>query len=246
LIVASLQRTVEKMSFLQQVPESLKLQECEHGSSLNPSIPYIPEKYEDSDTDCKVPTIKYELANGVETRTNVWDGVGRKEQFLCHTVAIWEALQGVGLVKKHEEAENKVLEVKEELKWARESHDLMKQQVEICKSETKREPLRGELTTLETQIKACKAAVASAKMTQITTMVSIFSMATIFLCGDGKTLWDRIVTKQTKKEKWKHLCSLKHEGPCSKTMAAFEDCMMLILKTVFANNVAEDMKFYMT
>ena len=53
------------MSFLQQVPESLKLQECEHGSSLNPPILYSPEKYEDLDPNCKVPTIKYELANGV-------------------------------------------------------------------------------------------------------------------------------------------------------------------------------------
>jgi hypothetical protein len=71
LIVASFQRTVEKMSFLQQVPKSLKPQECEHGSGLNPPIPYIPEKYEDSDSNHKVLTIKYELANGVETRTNV-------------------------------------------------------------------------------------------------------------------------------------------------------------------------------
>jgi hypothetical protein len=112
LIVTSLQKTVEKMSFLQQVPESLKPQECERGSGLKPPIPYIPEKYEDSNPNRKVPTIKYELANGVETRTNVWDGIGSKEQFLCHTVAIWEALQGIGLLKKHQEAEGKVLEVR--------------------------------------------------------------------------------------------------------------------------------------
>jgi hypothetical protein len=38
----------------------------------------------------------------------------------------------------------------------------------------------------------------------------------------------------------------EHEGPCGKTMATFKDCMMLFLKTVFANHVAEGMKFYMT
>jgi len=67
---------------------------------------------------------------------------------------------------------------KEELKQARESCDLMKEQVEVCKSETEKEPLRWELVTLETQIKACKADVASAKSNQIATMALIFSMAT--------------------------------------------------------------------
>jgi len=182
----------------------------------------------------------------VETRTNVWDSVGSKEQFLCHTIIIWEALQGIGLLKKHEEAEDKVLEAKAELKQARESRDLTKQQVEVCKSETEKEPLQGELATLKTQIKACKAAMASAKLTRTATMVLIFSTASIFLRGDGKTSRDKIVTKQTDKDKWMDLCGLEHEGPHSKTMATFEDCMMLLLKTFFTNNAAEDMKFYMT
>jgi hypothetical protein len=42
------------------------------------------------------------------------------------------------------------------------------------------------------------------------------------------------------------LHGLEHESPRGKTMATFEDCMMLFLKTVFANNAAEDKKFYMT
>jgi hypothetical protein len=83
--------------------------------------------YEDSDPNRKVPTIRYELANGVETLTNVWDGVGSKERFLYHTVAIREALQGIGLLKKHEEAEGKVLEAKEELKKSRDFRELAKQ-----------------------------------------------------------------------------------------------------------------------
>jgi len=29
----------------------------------------------------------------------VWEGVGTKEQFLCHTQKMWEALEGVGLLK---------------------------------------------------------------------------------------------------------------------------------------------------
>jgi len=234
------------MSFLQQVPESLKPHECERGSSLNPPISYIPKKYEDSDPDGKVPVIKYELANGVETHTNIWDGVCSKEQFLCQTIAIWEAIQGIGLLKKHKEAEDKLLETKEELKQVRESCDLTKQQIEVCELEIEKEWLHGELATCETQIKACKAAIASAKSTQISIMASIFSMARIFLCRDGKTPWDKIVTEQTEKDRWTDLRGLEHKGPHGKTMAAFEDCMMLFFKTVFTNNTVEDMKFYMS
>jgi len=120
-----------------------------------------------------------------------------------------------------------------------------KQQVKVCKSETKKEPLCGELATLETQIKACKTAVTSANSAQITTMMSIFSTVTFF-SGDGKIQWKKIVTKQTNNDKWADLCGLKHKDPCSKTIATFKDSMMLFLKTVFANNASEDMKFSMT
>jgi hypothetical protein len=104
-------------------------------------------------------------------------------------------------------------------------------------------PLREELATLEIQIKACKTAGVSAKSAQVATMASIFSTATNFLCGDGKTPWDKIVAKQTEKDKWMDLHGLEHEGPHGKLTAAFEDCMMLFLKMVFVNNIAEDMKF---
>ena len=78
---------------------------------------------------------------------------------------IWNTLQGIGLLKKHKEAEDKVLEVEKELKQARASHDLTKQHIKACELETKKEPLCMELATYETKIKACKPAVASAKST---------------------------------------------------------------------------------
>ena len=62
----------------------------------------------------------------------------------------------------------------------------MKQQVQVCESETNKEPLRGELATLEPQMKACTAVVTSAKSAQVATMASIFSTATIFYAEMGK------------------------------------------------------------
>jgi len=131
------------------------------------------------------------------------------------------------------------------LRQAGESCELTKQQVEVYKSETEKEPLHEELATLETQIQVCKAAVAGAKSTQVATMASIFSTVTRFLWR-WKNSWDKIVTEQTKKDKWTELHGHEHKGPHCKTMGTFEDCMMLFLKTFFVNNATEDMKFYMT
>ena len=73
------------MSLLQQIPEVLKSHDVERGNgSFRPPIPYDPERLDDLDPDQKVPTIKVELSNGVESRQPVWDGHGSAENFLCH------------------------------------------------------------------------------------------------------------------------------------------------------------------
>jgi hypothetical protein len=109
LIVTSILPKHRKMSLVQQVPEGLKPQEVERGNGkLVAPIPFIPEKLEKLDPDRKVPTIKIELENGVESRMAVWEGIGTKEQFLCHMVLMREALVGIGLFKRHEEAKKRV------------------------------------------------------------------------------------------------------------------------------------------
>jgi len=60
----------------------------------------------------------------------------------------------------------------------------MKQQLEVCILETKKEPLHEELTILKTQIKACNAAIAGVKSNQTAIMVLIFSTKTNFLLRD--------------------------------------------------------------
>ena len=39
---------------------------------------------------------------------------------------------------------------------------------------------------------------------------------------------------------------MEQSGVRGKTMAAWEDCFMLMLKSVFPNNAAEQQKFYLT
>jgi hypothetical protein len=119
------------MSLIQQIPEGLKRQEVERGNgSFQPPIPFIPEKNEDADPDRKTPVVKIELSNDVESRINVWEGIGTPESFLVHVMAMREAIEGIGLIKRHEEAEARVSEAKEELQNAKDLKDVVLGQVD--------------------------------------------------------------------------------------------------------------------
>ena len=131
LIVTSLLDKANKMSLIQQIPEGLKPQEVERGSGrLDPPIPYVPEKTDELDPDRKVPTIKVELSNGVESRIVLWDGIGTSEQFLSHMMAVREGLEGMGLFKKYEEAEAKVGEMRKQLKKAKDQKELTLREID--------------------------------------------------------------------------------------------------------------------
>lgn len=48
------------------------------------------------------------------------------------------------------------------------------------------------------------------------------------------------------RDTWTDRWSIEHKGYHGKTMSAVKDSMVLFLKTVFTNNAAKDIKFYMT
>jgi hypothetical protein len=77
-------------------------------------------------------------------------------------------------------------------------------------------------------------------------MTTVFATTTNFFRGDGKAPWDRIVHEQTEKNPWTNLRGEEQQGVRGKTMLAWKDCYILMLKTVFANNAAEQQKFYIT
>eukprot|EP00956_Cyclotella_meneghiniana_P034420 scaffold104688_cov26-Cyclotella_meneghiniana.AAC.1 len=78
-------------------------------------------------------------------------------------------------------------------------------------------------------------------------MATIFSTTGNFFRGDGKTPWDKIVLEKTERDPWIDLRGVEHSGVRgNKSMQAWKDCFMLMLKTVFPNNAAEMQKFYLT
>jgi hypothetical protein len=77
-------------------------------------------------------------------------------------------------------------------------------------------------------------------------MATIFTTTANFFWGDGKTPCDKIVHEQTEKDPWTNLHGEEQSGVHGKTMAAWQDCFVLMLKNVFSNNAAEQQKFYLT
>ena len=235
------------MSLSKQIPEGLKSHDVERGNgAFRPPIPYVPERLDDLDPDRKVPTIKIELSNGVESRQPVWDGHGNDEDFLCHMLGTREAMEDMGLFEKHEEARQKVSKAKEQVQHEKDLRDVVLDQLENTVLEEDKVPLREEVAKHNEAIKKHKAAVAAAKQDQVAAMATIFSTTANFFRGDGKTPWDNIVHEQTEKDPWTNLRGEEQSGVRGKTMAAWQDCFVLMLKTVFANNAAEQQKFYLT
>jgi hypothetical protein len=94
------------------VLEGLKRQDVERGNgSLQPPVSFVPDKSKDTE-EHTIQTLKMELANGVESRVSVWEGVGTPEQFMQHMIAMRDALEGMGLFNKYEEARKRVSEAK--------------------------------------------------------------------------------------------------------------------------------------
>jgi hypothetical protein len=194
------------MSLSKQIPEGLKSHGVELGNgSFCPPIPYVPEKTDEFDPHRKVPTIKVELLNGVESRQPMWDRHGSPENFLCHMQGMREALEDMGLFKKHEEARQKVSRAKELVQEQKDLRDVVLEHIENTVLESDKEPLREEAAKHNEAIKEFKAAVTAAKQDQLAAMATIFSTTANFFRGDGKTPWDNIVHERNKKDPWMNL-----------------------------------------
>jgi hypothetical protein len=103
------------------------------------------------DPDRKVPTIKVELKNGIESRIQVYEGDGTKEHFMC----------SMGLFDKYEKARNSVSDAKEALQNEKDLRDVVLEQIENTILESNKEPLREEAARHSEAIKKHKASVAA-------------------------------------------------------------------------------------
>jgi len=112
--------------------------------------------------------------------------------------------------------------------------EVVLKQIENTILKSDKEPLRVEMVRHGETIKTHRAAVVAAKVEMAASMAIIFSTTANFFRGDGKTPWDNIVHEQTEKDPWTNLRGEEQSGVRGKTMAAWHDCFVLMLKTVFS------------
>jgi hypothetical protein len=206
------------------VLEGLNRQDVERGNgSLQPPVSFVPDKSEDAEERI-VQTLKIELANSVESRVAVWEGLGTPEQFMQQMIAMRDALEGMGLFKKYEESRKKVSDAKEGVSNEKTLHDMVIEQVETVVLETKKEPLCQEVAQHNEAIKVLQAAVATAKQERVAAMTTVFATTTNFFRGDGKAPWDRIIHEQTEKNPWTNHRGEEQQGVRGKTLLAWKDC----------------------
>eukprot|EP00956_Cyclotella_meneghiniana_P021003 scaffold37682_cov57-Cyclotella_meneghiniana.AAC.2 len=174
------------------------------------------------DPDRKIPTIKIDLANGVESRVNPWEGIGTSKQFLCHMMFVREGIKGMGLFSRHEEAKLKVSELKKQLKKV--SKGLKRRDCQrtrgICLREADKACYCDAFNDSVETIKQLKTELAAAKEGCTAAMAIIFSTTSNFFRGDSKTPWDKIVSEQTKRDPWMNLHGVEQYGVCGKTLEA--------------------------
>jgi hypothetical protein len=175
------------MLLIQEMPEGLKASEVERGNDrFQPPILYIPESIKTVDPDRKVPTVKVELKNGVESRIQVYEGDGTKEHCMCSILNVREALGGMGLFNKYKEARKSISNAKEALQNEKDLHEMVLKQIENIVLEAYKVPLREEVAKHNKAIKKHKAAVAAAKQEITAGMATIFSTTANFFRGEGK------------------------------------------------------------
>ena len=74
----------------------------------------------------------------------------------------------------------------------------------------------------------------------------MFAFTSNFFTGKGLPTWEDIVTKQTSTEVWMNLHGNERTGKRGMSKRSRRDCIVLLLQTRFANDAAEQMKFYPT
>eukprot|EP00956_Cyclotella_meneghiniana_P000447 scaffold520_cov28-Cyclotella_meneghiniana.AAC.1 len=193
--------------------DGLKPQEVERGNGrFNPPIPYIPEKTDELEPDRKIPSVKVMLSTGVESKADMWDGTGTKEQFLCHMMMMRETLGGMGLFLRHEEAEEKLRDENEKLQMEKETKQFADEALSAAVTAADKEKAKADVKKHAKNIKQFKDAITAAEEEKSAAMAKIFSTTGNFFRGDGKTPWDKIVLEQTERDPWVDLRGVEHTG----------------------------------
>eukprot|EP00956_Cyclotella_meneghiniana_P027889 scaffold63795_cov30-Cyclotella_meneghiniana.AAC.1 len=99
------------------------------------------------------------LSTGVESKADMWDGTGTKEQFLCHMMMMRENLGGMGLFLRHEEAEEKLRDENEKLQMEKETKQFADEALSTAVTAADKEKAKADVKKQPKNIKQFKDAI---------------------------------------------------------------------------------------
>jgi len=231
-------------------PDGLKDRECEKMVlRKRPPIPYVPEKDSAQETvsSFKEAHLKTPIKEGTELRVPIWHS-GTCEAFLIHVGSAREGIEKKGYFKSFENHSEDCTEKREKLKELKKQLEALKETLagqpqEKTPKETAVEAENDSSATLQAETKAeLKQAL---KVTEKATTLrdkaaaDMFQLYVNLLSVDARYAWNKIVQEQTEANPYQDLQGLTRKGPR-------EDCVMFHLLTVFPNNAAEQVRYYIT
>jgi hypothetical protein len=84
------------------------------------------------------------------------------------------------------------------------------------------------------------------KGTAIAITSQAYEMFHLFVVGDQRTHWDKIVQEMHTKDPWVGVDGVSHKGICFHSWSAFLDCIELHKLTIFPIDAAKKQRYYMT
>ena len=232
-IGTELGRTLENMSNAKFAPDGLKQSECERNINYRPPIPYIPEKDAVSEAlNEKSSTIKVKLQDGMEQHLSIWTG-GTPEEFLNH----------VGRAKN----------VMGKKGWSRDQWDEWKESEKqaVVKINNYEKAISGEapiqglsVDQATAKLKSEQAALTTLRQQMSKAVRQMFQLYANLLDDEPRSVWDKIVEDRTESEKWMDIYGEEQSGKTGKTYAAYLDCLLFHLQTVFKSDAAETQQKY--
>jgi hypothetical protein len=94
-------------------------------------------------------------------------------------------------------------------------------------------------------IEQFKGIIKAKKSTAIAVTSQAYKMFRLFVVGDQRTHWDKIVQEMHTKDPWVGVDGVSHKGIRFRSWSAFLDCIELHKLTIFPVDAAEKQRYYM-
>ncbi len=209
-------------------PESLKASKCEkRKSGARPPIPYVPPT--DPIKKREEEQIKVKMPDGTNFSMAAFMS-GTNEDYLVQVIAVLWIIKKKGMAEEIKAAWLALPAVRKEMApFLQVPPNESKEAKKLC----------------EASLEQFKGILKAKKGTAIAVTSQAYEMFHLFVVGDQRTHWDKIVQGMHTKDLWIGVDGVSRKGICVRSWSAFLDCIKLHKLTIFPVDAAEKQRYYM-